>query len=138
VRQPGADCSTQPPGAVPLTAEDLPGYPTRLYDAHLSRPEFVRLAARARLERLPTRELVPDGQPGREAEVATIADAWRRSHVDPRPIRCHDALRRDFVPSPPIRRLLRSRVGGDGPHCDHGVWWAMIGGWTAPMTSPPT
>src|SRR3981189_999740 len=29
--------------AVPLVAEDLPGYAVRLYDAYLQRPELVRL-----------------------------------------------------------------------------------------------
>ncbi|SNS25778.1 hypothetical protein SAMN05216276_1006189 [Streptosporangium subroseum] len=39
--------------AAPLTAEDLPGYAVRLYDAYLVHPQLVRLANWARLERTP-------------------------------------------------------------------------------------
>ena len=46
-------------GHVPLTAEDLPGYAVRLYDAYLERPELVRLSMWARLECTPTGELFP-------------------------------------------------------------------------------
>ncbi|GIF04760.1 TetR/AcrR family transcriptional regulator [Actinoplanes siamensis] len=46
-------------GEVPLTAEDLPGYAVRLYDAYLERPELVRLSMWARLERTPTGSLFP-------------------------------------------------------------------------------
>lgn len=68
--------------AVPLDAEDLPGYAARLYDAHQRHPEFVRLAAWARLERTPAGELILDPQ-GHPAKLAAIADAQRRGLVDP-------------------------------------------------------
>src|SRR4051794_26849533 len=40
--------------AVELTADDLPGYCVRLYDAYLDDPALIRLVAWARLERTPT------------------------------------------------------------------------------------
>jgi AcrR family transcriptional regulator len=43
--------------AVPLTAEDLPGYAVRLYDAYLRDPALIRLVTWARLERTPTGNL---------------------------------------------------------------------------------
>ncbi|HZG06548.1 MAG TPA: TetR family transcriptional regulator [Streptomyces sp.] len=69
--------------AVPMEAEDLPGYATRLYDACLARPELVRLAAWARLERVPTGPLVTgmDDQTARKLEA--IAAAQRSGHIDP-------------------------------------------------------
>ena len=52
---------------VPFDADDLPGYAVRLYDAYLDRPEIVRLAVWARLERMPTGDLLtrppPRSQP---------------------------------------------------------------------------
>ncbi|PJE94498.1 TetR family transcriptional regulator [Streptomyces carminius] len=69
--------------AVPMTAEDLPGYATRLYDACLARPELVRLAAWARLERVPTGPLV-SGTDARSAhKLGAIAAAQRAGHIDP-------------------------------------------------------
>ncbi|GAA5113997.1 TetR family transcriptional regulator [Alloalcanivorax gelatiniphagus] len=46
--------------AVPLTAEDLPGYATRLYDAYVADPALMRLVTWARLERVPTGDLFTD------------------------------------------------------------------------------
>jgi AcrR family transcriptional regulator len=43
--------------SVPLTADDLPGYAVRLYDAYLNDPALVRLVTWARLERTPTGNL---------------------------------------------------------------------------------
>lgn len=42
---------------VPLTADDLPGYTVRLYDAYLRDPALIRLVTWARLERTPTGNL---------------------------------------------------------------------------------
>ncbi len=68
--------------AVPLDADDLAAYAARLYDTHLARPEFVRLAAWARLERIPTGDLIPDPE-GHAAKVAAIAGAQGRGLIDP-------------------------------------------------------
>lgn len=69
--------------AVPLTAEDLPDYATRLYDACLLRPELVRLAAWARLERTPTGPLMTDREGQAARKLGAIAAAQRSGHIDP-------------------------------------------------------
>ena len=68
--------------AAPLTADDLPGYAVRIYDAHLANPEFVRLAGWARLERTGTGELFEDAE-GHAAKTAAIAQARDRGLIDP-------------------------------------------------------
>jgi AcrR family transcriptional regulator len=68
--------------AAPLTADDLPGYAVRIYDAHLANPEFVRLAGWARLERTGTGELFEDAE-GHAAKTAAIAQAQDRGLIDP-------------------------------------------------------
>ncbi|MBW8088893.1 TetR family transcriptional regulator [Streptomyces hygroscopicus subsp. hygroscopicus] len=68
---------------VPLTGDDLPGYAVRLYDSHLARPELVRLATWARLERTPTGDLF-HSMPGHDdAKLRSIADAQAQGLVDP-------------------------------------------------------
>ncbi len=69
--------------AVPLTAEDLPGYAVGLYDACLVHPEMVRLAAWARLERVPTGPLVTTMDEQTERKLGAISAAQRTGHVDP-------------------------------------------------------
>ena len=69
--------------AVPMTAEDLPGYAVRLYDACLDQPELVRLAAWARLERVPTGHLVSTMEEQTAVKLGAIAAAQRTGHVDP-------------------------------------------------------
>jgi AcrR family transcriptional regulator len=68
---------------VPLDATDLPGYAVRLYDAYLERPSVVLLATWARLERLPTGDLLTTAA----KDVATKLDAIRAAQseglVDP-------------------------------------------------------
>lgn len=72
--------------AVPLDANDLPQYAVRLYDQHLAHPEFVRLAAVARLERTPDGELIEDPQ-GHAEKRRAIAEAQKSrkitSELDP-------------------------------------------------------
>ncbi|HCO02425.1 MAG TPA: TetR family transcriptional regulator [Actinobacteria bacterium] len=69
--------------AVPLTAEDLPGYATGLYDACLAHPELVRLAAWARLERVPTGPLVTSMDDQSARKLKAIAASQRSGHIDP-------------------------------------------------------
>jgi len=57
----------------PLTAEDLPGYAVSLYDAYLIRPQLVRLATWARLERSPAGHLFT------EADETPKTDAIARA-----------------------------------------------------------
>lgn len=69
--------------AVPITAHDLPAYAVGLYDACLARPELIRLATWARLERLPGGTLVRDRSEQAAAKVQAIADAQRDGQIDP-------------------------------------------------------
>jgi AcrR family transcriptional regulator len=68
--------------AVPLDAEDLPGYAVRVYDNHLEHPDFVRLAGWSRLERIPSGDLIPDPE-GHARKVQAIAAAQATGHIDP-------------------------------------------------------
>ncbi|SFO17584.1 DNA-binding transcriptional regulator, AcrR family [Actinomadura madurae] len=67
--------------AVPLTADDLPGYAVRLYDAYLARPRLVRLATWARLERTPEGHLFPAAEDA--PKIKTIVQAQEAGHVTP-------------------------------------------------------
>jgi AcrR family transcriptional regulator len=69
--------------AVPMTGHDLPGYAVGIYDACLAKPNLVRLATWARLERVPTGELVTTMAEETEQKLTAIADAQRDGHIDP-------------------------------------------------------
>jgi AcrR family transcriptional regulator len=66
--------------AVPLTAEDLPGYAVRLYDAYLERPQLVRLATWARLERNPHGHLFAEAE--EKPKIDAIAKAQQAGLLD--------------------------------------------------------
>ena len=67
---------------VPVTGDDLPGYAVRLYDAYLVRPELVRLATWARLERTPIGDLF-HFMPGHDSEkLRSIREAQAAGLVD--------------------------------------------------------
>ena len=68
---------------VPIDGEDLPGYAIGLYDACLARPELVRLATWARLERVPVGDLVTNMEAQTTHKLRSIASAQRSGHVDP-------------------------------------------------------
>ncbi|GAA4606076.1 TetR family transcriptional regulator [Actinoallomurus liliacearum] len=68
--------------ATPFTADDLPDYAVRLYDAAVARPELIRLAAWARLERVGTGNLVTD-ESASAAKLRAIADAQRSGFITP-------------------------------------------------------
>lgn len=69
---------------VPLTADDLPGYAIALYDEYIERPELIRLATWARLERQPTGDLLaPHIEDHDRPKLEAIADAQTRGVVDP-------------------------------------------------------
>lgn len=65
----------------PLTPDDLPGYAVRLYDAYLDRPQLVRLATWARLERTPTGYLFTEAD--EVPKAGAIAEAQAAGHIDP-------------------------------------------------------
>jgi AcrR family transcriptional regulator len=67
--------------AVPLDADDLPGYAAGLYDSYLTDPELVRLASWRRLERTPTGALLAHHPELTDPKADAIADAQRRGTV---------------------------------------------------------
>ena len=69
--------------AVPLDAEDLPGYAVDLYDEYLAHPELVRLATWARLERVPTGDLLGHFDVGDTDKLESIAAAQAAGLVEP-------------------------------------------------------
>lgn len=70
--------------AVPLTADDLPGYAERLYDAYLENPDMVRLSAWARLERVPSGDLFAGlNENHDERKLRAITDAQSNGIIHP-------------------------------------------------------
>ncbi|MFC4456979.1 TetR family transcriptional regulator [Pseudonocardia nematodicida] len=68
---------------VPFDATDLSGYAARLYDAYLERPEVVRLAAWARLERVPTGDLLEAATDQMADKTAAVREAQDAGLIDP-------------------------------------------------------
>ncbi|MFD5825641.1 TetR family transcriptional regulator [Lentzea sp. NPDC060358] len=68
---------------VPFTADDLPGYAVGLYDACLTRPNLVRLATWARLERIPAGVLVTSMPEQTAEKLDAIARAQLSGDVTP-------------------------------------------------------
>ena len=68
---------------VPFDADDLGRYAVRLYDAYLERPEIVRLAEWARLERVPTGNLLTAADPEVTAKTEAVRAAQKAGIVDP-------------------------------------------------------
>ena len=70
-------------GSVPLDAEDLPGYAVALYDEYLARPDLIRLATWARLERTPTGDLLAQFVGHDTSKLEAITAAQATGHIDP-------------------------------------------------------
>ncbi|WP_018333290.1 TetR family transcriptional regulator [Actinomycetospora chiangmaiensis] len=68
---------------VPFDARDLPGYAVRLYDAYLEQPAVILLAVWARLERVPTGDLLTDVTDEVERKHAAVRAAQAEGLVDP-------------------------------------------------------
>lgn len=68
---------------VPIDATDLPGWAVRLYDEYLRRPDLIRLATWARLERRPTGHLVDDADRLDDHKLRAIAEAQDAGIVQP-------------------------------------------------------
>lgn len=60
---------------VPISAEDPGDWAVRLYDEYLARPDLIRLATWARLERRPTGHLVEDAERMDQGKLEAIAAA---------------------------------------------------------------
>lgn len=69
--------------AVPFTADDLPGYAARLYDAYVNDPKLVRLATWNRLERIPAGNLLADLAVHTVNKYEAIAEVQRAGQLDP-------------------------------------------------------
>ncbi|MFD4746684.1 TetR family transcriptional regulator [Streptomyces rubiginosohelvolus] len=68
---------------VPIDADDLADWAVRLYDEYLRRPDLIRLATWARLERRPTGHLVEDGRRLDDRKLRLIAEAQEAGRVRP-------------------------------------------------------
>ncbi|MFD4028225.1 TetR family transcriptional regulator [Streptomyces sp. NPDC058576] len=68
---------------VPIDADDLADWAVRLYDEYLRRPDLIRLATWARLERRPTGHLVGDGRRLDDRKLRLIAEAQEAGRVRP-------------------------------------------------------
>ncbi|MFF9859887.1 TetR family transcriptional regulator [Streptomyces tendae] len=68
---------------VPIDAEDLADWAVRLYDEYLRRPDLIRLATWARLERRPAGHLVDDADRRDDAKLRAIAEAQSAGRVRP-------------------------------------------------------
>ncbi|MEV3963398.1 TetR family transcriptional regulator [Nocardia sp. NPDC050193] len=68
---------------VPIDATDLAGWAVRLYDEYLRRPDLIRLATWARLERRPTGHLVDAADRLDDHKLHAIAEAQTEGIVRP-------------------------------------------------------
>ncbi len=68
--------------AVPLTADDLPGYAVRLYDSYVEYPELLRLATWNRLERVPRGDLLAPAAGDVDHKLRAIVDAQRDGLIE--------------------------------------------------------
>lgn len=66
---------------VPIDAADLADWAVRLYDEYLRRPDLIRLATWARMERRPAGHLVEDGDRMDEPKLRAIAEAQKAGLV---------------------------------------------------------
>lgn len=68
---------------VPIDADDLADWAVRLYDEYLRRPDLIRLATWARLERRPAGHLADDADRRDDAKLRAIAEAQAAGRVRP-------------------------------------------------------
>jgi hypothetical protein len=66
---------------VPIDATDLADWAVRLYDEYIERPDLIRLATWARLERRPTGHLVADTDRLDQNKLKAITDAQQAGLV---------------------------------------------------------
>ncbi|MZD03910.1 TetR family transcriptional regulator [Streptomyces sp. SID5785] len=66
---------------VPIDADDLAAWAVRLYDEYLARPDLIRLATWARLERRPTGHLVGDHERYDDHKLGAIAAAQAAGRI---------------------------------------------------------
>ncbi|WP_067473741.1 TetR family transcriptional regulator [Actinomadura hibisca] len=66
---------------VPIDVEDLADWAVRLYDEYLARPDLIRLATWARLERRPSGHLVAEPERYDDRKLRAIAEAQAAGRV---------------------------------------------------------
>ncbi|MEU0781647.1 TetR family transcriptional regulator [Streptomyces sp. NPDC006173] len=66
---------------VPIDVEDLADWAVRLYDEYLARPDLIRLATWARLERRPTGHLVAEHEQYDDRKLHAIAEAQAAGRI---------------------------------------------------------
>ncbi|WP_181785988.1 TetR family transcriptional regulator [Streptomyces phytophilus] len=66
---------------VPIDADDLADWAVRLYDEYLSRPDLIRLATWARLERRPVGHLVADHERYDDRKLRAVAEAQAAGRI---------------------------------------------------------
>lgn len=66
---------------VPIDADDLADWAVRLYDEYLRRPDLIRLATWARLERRPSGPLAPERRGLEDRKLRLIAEAQEAGRV---------------------------------------------------------
>jgi len=83
---------------VPISAEDLADWAVRLYDEYVERPDLIRLATWARLERQPTGHLLGNDRiDDHKLSAIASADEPARVHEQRRDL-LREAVRRAFAP----------------------------------------
>lgn len=68
---------------VPIDATDLADWAVRLYDEYLRRPDLIRLATWARLERRPSGHLIEGAEHHDDHKLRAISEAQAAGHVRP-------------------------------------------------------
>lgn len=66
---------------VPIDVEDLADWAVRLYDEYLARPDLIRLATWARLERRPAGHLVAEHERYEDHKLRAIAEAQAAGRI---------------------------------------------------------
>ncbi|MFD0035107.1 TetR family transcriptional regulator [Streptomyces sp. NPDC127172] len=66
---------------VPIDVEDLADWAVRLYDEYLARPDLIRLATWARLERRPAGNLVAEHERYEDHKIRAIAEAQAAGRI---------------------------------------------------------
>jgi AcrR family transcriptional regulator len=74
-------CTEEAVGTVPIDAEDLPGYATRLFDYHFDHPDLLRLVTWARLEGRTTPSTQAQRTTSYERRAEAIKNAQRQGSV---------------------------------------------------------
>lgn len=121
---------------VPIGDADLADWAVRLYDEYLQRPDLIRLATWARLERRPQGHLVVDQYRVDEVKVRAIAAAQAAGRV--RAGEPFDIMAMVIAMSmawSPVSNVYAAHA--DEPEAVHEQRRAMLRDWVATVVAPP-